>query len=77
MPLERGKAEAVDDRDGQPTERRPGYSAIRVKMEADTEAEPALLEEWRQEVCARCPVCDNLKHPTPVEVVVSTAAVGA
>jgi len=61
---------------GRPTEERAGYSAIRVRLEADTEAEASPLEEWRREVCERCPVCDNLKHPTPVEVVVERSASG-
>jgi uncharacterized OsmC-like protein len=47
---------------------RAGYKAIRVKVEADTDADPATLERWRSIVESRCPVSDNLINATPVRL---------
>ena len=53
---------------GQPTEDRAGYKEISVKMRPDCDADAETLQKWLDAVAARCPVCDNLKNPTPVKL---------
>lgn len=59
---------------GQPTENRPGYQEIRVKILPETDASPALLDQWLKEIEARCPVNDNLLNPTPIRISVDATA---
>lgn len=53
----------------QPTSDRAGFKNIRVKLRFRTEAPPHAVERWLREVEARCPVSDNLAHPTPVRLI--------
>jgi uncharacterized OsmC-like protein len=55
---------------GKPTDARPGYQEIRIKLIPESTAGTEALEKWLNEVEARCPVNDNLVNPTPVKVVV-------
>lgn len=64
---------------GQSEEDRAGYKGISVSLKPDCDADEQTLEKWRVAIADRCPVCDNLKHATPVEMVVKPkrAAVNA
>ncbi len=53
---------------GQNPDGRPGFTEIRVKMHADTDATPEQLEQWIAAVKARCPVSDNIGNATPVVI---------
>ncbi|GAB4425422.1 MAG: OsmC family protein [Bacteroidia bacterium] len=53
---------------GHPTSQRAGYQGLRVQLQPDADASPALLETWLRLVEERCPVNDNLSQPTPVRV---------
>lgn len=57
---------------GQSFEDRAGFKIIRVNIAIDTEAEQSLIDQWLKEVENRCPINDNLRNPTPVEVKVTT-----
>lgn len=47
---------------------RAGYQGIHVTIKVDADATPEQLEKLRSEVESRCPVSDNITHPTPVHV---------
>ncbi|HYH46804.1 MAG TPA: OsmC family protein [Thermoanaerobaculia bacterium] len=47
---------------------RAGYQAVNVQIKVDSDASAEQLEKLRQEVEARCPVSDNIAHPTPVNI---------
>ena len=51
---------------------RAGYQAIHVDIKIDAEATEEQLEKLRSEVEARCPVSDNIAHPTPVHIALTT-----
>ncbi|MGQ1785295.1 MULTISPECIES: OsmC family protein [unclassified Saccharicrinis] len=53
---------------GQSFEERAGYKSIELTMIPDCDADDATLEKWKEAVCDRCPVSDNLKNITPIEV---------
>lgn len=47
---------------------RAGYKHMTVTLKPDCDADEDTLEKWLQAVQDRCPVCDNLKYETPVDV---------
>lgn len=47
---------------------RAGYKAIDVVIEPDCDADAKTLEQWKEAVCERCPVSDNIKNITPVTI---------
>ncbi len=53
----------------QPTSDRAGFKEIRVTLRFRTQANTDAVERWLREVESRCPVSDNLSHPTPVTLV--------
>jgi uncharacterized OsmC-like protein len=53
-------------------EERAGFQNIRVNIHLDTDADTKAIENWLQEVESRCPINDNLRNQTPVQVNVST-----
>lgn len=53
---------------GQETSDRAGYKNIRVNLLPDTDASEDLLQTWLDTIETRCPVNDNLAHPTPIQV---------
>jgi len=53
---------------GQSFEERAGYKSIELTLIPDCDADEATLEKWKEAVCDRCPVSDNLKNTTPIEV---------
>jgi uncharacterized OsmC-like protein len=59
---------------GEDTEPRAGFQVIRVRttVDADTD-DQAALQAWMDEVAERCPVADNLRNTSDVEVSVEQA----
>lgn len=55
---------------GTSMEERAGYKNIDVKIKAESSADSETLEIWKQQICERCPVSDNLKNTTPIDVVI-------
>ncbi len=47
---------------------RAGYKEIRVGITPDSSADEATKAQWLQAVEDRCPVSDNLKNPTNVDI---------
>jgi uncharacterized OsmC-like protein len=52
---------------------RAGYEEIRVTVDVDADADEETLDEWLATVEERCPVTDNLRYETPLDIRVSTA----
>ena len=52
---------------------RAGYQGVHVTIQVDADATPEQLERLRSEVEARCPVSDNINHPTPVHIALTAA----
>jgi uncharacterized OsmC-like protein len=50
---------------------RAGYQSIQVTIRISSNASPDQLEKLRAEIEARCPVSDNIAHPTPVSIALS------
>lgn len=48
--------------------KRAGFSSIDVKLDIDTDADQSLVDTWLSQVEERCPVTDNLAHPTQVNI---------
>ena len=53
---------------GKPTDARPGYQEIRLKLKPECTASEEALDQWVKEVESRCPVNDNLLNSTPISV---------
>lgn len=53
---------------GQESEDRTGFKGIKVNVKVDTDADGAVLAEWLAKVESRCPIADNVKNATPLEV---------
>lgn len=53
---------------GTSSEKRAGYSEIRVKITPDADADKEVLAKWLEIVKERCPVSDNLSNPTSVSI---------
>ncbi|WP_232054775.1 OsmC family protein [Thermococcus sp. 2319x1] len=51
---------------------RAGYKKIKVEIFPEGNFTESELSEWIKEVEERCPVSDNLKNPTPVEIKIKT-----
>jgi len=58
---------------GEATEPRAGFQTVRVAVTVDADADRETLESWMDDVAERCPVADNLKHDSEVEVSVERA----
>ena len=58
---------------GEAEDLRAGYQSVRAEITAHTDADEAALAAWAEAVEERCPVADNLAHPTPTDVTVKTA----
>src|SRR5699024_12846418 len=53
---------------GRPTQERTGFTEIEVGLDIDSDASSEELEEIIRVAEERCPVSDNLSHPTPVRI---------
>lgn len=49
-------------------EERAGYQEIRVRIDAETDADEEELQKWIEAVERRCPVGDNIQNATPTEI---------
>jgi len=47
---------------------RAGYKGIEVVIEPDCDASPEVLAKWMEAIEDRCPVSDNLRNITPVNL---------
>ena len=62
----------VDGLLGRPGAERVGFQEFVVKVKLDADIEQAQLPAFLAEVERRCPVSENISHPTPVRVVPAT-----
>lgn len=53
---------------GQETEDRAGYKSIKVTIKPETDANEETIGLWLSQLKERCPVGDNLKNMTEVEI---------
>lgn len=51
---------------GKPTEDRVGFSTIRISASIDADMTEADKQQFLDDICARCPLHDNLLHGTEV-----------
>jgi putative redox protein len=54
---------------GLKTEVRAGFSHLALRLDAALKLSDAEKEDFRRELCERCPLCDAIRKPVPVEVV--------
>ncbi len=54
---------------GMKTDARAGFSQLSVRLEAVSRLSDAEKEEFRRELCERCPLCDTVGNTVPMEVV--------
>lgn len=53
---------------GKSFEERAGYKEIKVTMKPDWSADEVTTQKWLEAILDRCPVGDNLKNMTKIEV---------
>ena len=53
---------------GLDTDTRAGFSHLSVQVEFSSELPASDKEEFRQELIARCPLCDTIGNPTPLQI---------
>jgi len=53
---------------GQSNDDRAGFKIIRVNIAIDADADQPVIDKWLKEVENRCPINDNLRNPTPIEI---------
>ena len=53
---------------GLDTDTRAGFSHLSVQVEFSSELSASAKEEFRQELLARCPLCDTIGNSTPLQV---------
>lgn len=59
---------SLDKYQGKISEERAGFKSIRIVVKPSSDASPDALQKWLAAVESRCPIHDNLIHPTPVSV---------
>jgi putative redox protein len=53
---------------GLPTDTRAGFLQLSVIVEFSSELLESEKEEFRRELLERCPLCDTIKNPTPLQI---------
>lgn len=53
---------------GLDTDTRAGFSHLSVQVEFSSDLSASAKEEFRQELLARCPLCDTIGNPTPLRI---------
>lgn len=53
---------------GTSTAERAGFKQINVRIKPDCDVDKETLTKWVQTIESRCPVSDNIQHPTPVKI---------
>ena len=53
---------------GLETDERAGFLNLSVRLEIDSPLTGAEREEFRLELIGRCPLCDTIANPTPLEI---------
>jgi len=56
---------------GKETDKRAGFQSILLNIDAETDADPDTEKELFEKVEQRCPVRDNLRNETPIELKLS------
>jgi uncharacterized OsmC-like protein len=51
---------------GMPTEKRAGFAGFKIITKIDADMTAAEKEAFLKEIAAKCPMCDNLANPTPI-----------
>jgi uncharacterized OsmC-like protein len=54
---------------GMKTEARAGFFHLSVRLDAVSKLSDAEKEDFHRELCERCPLCDTIGNPVPMEVV--------
>lgn len=50
------------------TDTRAGFSKLSVRVEAASKLTEAEMEDFRLELVDRCPLCDTIGSPTPLQI---------
>ena len=58
---------------GESTDPRAGFQEVRLNVQVDADADEETLQEWVQQVQNRCPVAENLRNETPLDVSLESA----
>jgi uncharacterized OsmC-like protein len=53
---------------GLDTDARAGFSQLSVQVEFASEMSESEKEEFRRELLERCPLCDTIGNPTPLQI---------
>jgi putative redox protein len=53
---------------GMDTDTRAGFSQLSVQMHFSSKLSASEKEEFRRELLARCPLCDTVSNPTPLQI---------
>lgn len=53
---------------GIPTDKRAGFSNLSVRVQMTSKLTEAEKEDFRQEMIHRCPLCDTIGSPTPLQI---------
>lgn len=56
---------------GKPTANRVGFRAITARVKIDADMSPAKKEQFLHDIDMRCPISENLKNGSPVNVVLA------
>ncbi|KAF2955868.1 OsmC family protein [Marinitoga sp. 38H-ov] len=56
---------------GKPSKDRTGFVQINVSINTETDADEETLKQWLNKIEERCPVSDNLQHPTFIKFNIS------
>lgn len=53
---------------GMSFDERAGYKSIEVTLKPEADVDADTLKAWTEAIESRCPLCDNLKHATPINL---------
>lgn len=53
---------------GIPTDTRAGFTGLSVRVEMASKLTEAEKEDFRLELISRCPLCDTIGNPTPLQI---------
>ena len=53
---------------GLETEARAGFSQLSVQVELSPELSASARQEFHRELTERCPLCDTIGNPTPLQI---------
>ncbi|MBN2526108.1 MAG: OsmC family protein [Deltaproteobacteria bacterium] len=53
---------------GLPTSKRAGYKGLTIRVHLDSDMSGKEKEAFIEEIQSKCPMCDNLEHPTGLKI---------